>query len=162
MVATLQTTKIAHNNGTDAMTIDTSGNVTVKGNLSIETRPYALVDWGGNAYVNHTTGDFDNAVVNDGNHYSTSTYRFTCPIDGLYLCLIHLLGASGTSAIGVDLEVNGSRVYRPYHGHRSLTGHYVHKATAGDYFQWVNFSSLNYYEGTGVERYSYASFTYLG
>ena len=155
-------------NGNSALTIDSSGNVNVKGNLNVDGRvdidtiPYALVDWGGNSYVNHTTGDFDNAVVNDGNHYSTSTYKFTCPVDGLYLCLCHLLGASGTNAIGIDLEVNGTRVYRPYATDRAIAGHYVHKATAGDQFAWTNFSSLNYYEGTGAERYSYASFTYLG
>ena len=159
---------IQHTNGTDAMTIDTAGDVTIKGNLKVEGRadidviPYALVDWGGNSYVNHTTGDFDNAVVNDGNHYDTSTYLFTCPVDGLYLCLFHVLGASGTGAIGADLEANGTRVYRPYCDDRALTGHYVYKATAGDELGWRNFSNLNYYEGTGDQRYSFASFTYLG
>ena len=168
MASELGVQTIQHTNGTDALTIDSSGNVTVKGNLNVDGRvdidtiPHAFVDWGGTTYVNHTVGDFDNAVVNDGNHYNTSTYEFTCPVDGLYICLLHLLAESGSGAVIADMHVNGTRVYAAYADDRALVGHYVHKATAGDTIKWASLTSTTYYEGTGSSRYSFATFTYLG
>mgnify|MGYP005744359361 FL=1 len=68
-------------NSNTALTIDSSGRV------SRPVIPYAFVTWPNTGtYVAKSAGavDFSNATVNDGNHYDTSTYQFTCPVAGLY------------------------------------------------------------------------------
>jgi len=148
---------LQHTNGTTAATIDSSGRVLKS------VVPYALVDWAGSAYVSHSVGDFDHAEVNDGNHYSTSNYKFTCPVDGLYLCCISLLRYDDSgAAVEANLDVNGFRVFRAYQKERALQASYVHKATAGDEIKWGSITNATYYEGTDTSRYSFASFTFLG
>ena len=157
MTSELKVDAISNAAGTSALNIDSSGRV------SKSVVPYALVDWGGNAYVTHNTGNFDNAVVNDGNHYNTTNGEFTCPVDGLYLCVAHFLRQDDAGATTeAQLHVNGTKVYRAYSKNRSVSAQYVHKASAGDVIKWGSISNANYYEGTGTNRYSYASFTFLG
>ena len=65
-----------------AMTIDSAGRV------SRPVIPFAFVGFPGtDSYVAqsaNTIVTFSYAFVNDGNHYDTSTYKFTCPVAGLY------------------------------------------------------------------------------
>ena len=68
---------IKHTNGTTAQTVDSGGRVTTP------ARPVFCA-----IRATHQTsagvGAFDVAIVNVGNHYSTSTYRFTAPVAGTY------------------------------------------------------------------------------
>ena len=162
---------IQHTNGTDAITLDTSGNVTVKGNLNVEGRvdidtiPHALVDFGGNSYVSKSSGTipFDNAAVNDGNHYDTSTYKFTCPVPGLYLMQFGTIAASGTGQVAVDFYNNGVRVFRGWEDNRGAHFSFITKVTtAGHKLHFQLTSTTDLYEGTGTETYTFGSYTYLG
>ena len=92
MASTLKVNTIAHSGGTNAMTIDSSGNVNFPQRVTIGVTPYAFVGFPNtDSYVAKTANavvDFSHAFVNDGNHYDTSTYKFTCPVAGL--SLIHI------------------------------------------------------------------------
>ena len=79
MASELGVQTIQHTNGTDAMTIDSSGRVLTP------ARPLFRV-----GMTNTTSGStggiiiFDTAKNNVGNHYNTSTGIFTCPVAGFY------------------------------------------------------------------------------
>ena len=98
MASTLKVNTIAHSGGTNAMTIDSSGNVNFPQRVTIGVTPYAFVGFPGtDSYVAKTANaivDFSHAFVNDGNHYDTSTYKFTCPVAGLYSCLLYTSDAA--------------------------------------------------------------------
>tara|TARA_B000000532_G_C18681009_1_gene325319 strand:- start:79 stop:603 length:525 start_codon:yes stop_codon:yes gene_type:complete len=164
---------IQHTNGTDAMTLDTSGNVTVKGNLNVEGRvdidtiPHALVGFtgNGNSYQSQSAGiiEFNLAVNNDGNHYDTSTYKFTCPVPGLYLMQFGTIAGSGTGSVGVDFYNNGTRFFRGWDDNRGLQCSTIAKVTTAGHQLHLQFAG-NYtiYEGSGNELYTFGSYTYLG
>ena len=83
MTSILKVTEIQDpTNSNTALTIDSSGRV------STPVKPFAFVSFPNTGtYVTKTANaiiDFSVAVVNDGNHYDTSTYKFTCPVAGLY------------------------------------------------------------------------------
>lgn len=94
MVATLQTTKIAHNNGTDAMTLDTSGNVTTNGILN-HGKPIGFsVGKSGNQSITATDVKIEswatsirgafNTDGSGGTMIDLSTGIVTIPADGYY------------------------------------------------------------------------------
>ena len=87
------------NGSTERMRIDSAGRVTM---------PYQPAF---NAIEGNTTGSliFTQVISNVGNHYSTSTGRFTAPVSGHYL--IAFTGG-GNSTWGVDVQKNGSKIRR--------------------------------------------------
>lgn len=77
----------------NALSITTNSNVGLYfNNLNIPQlgkRPYFLATRNAAAWVNYTSGGwidlaFDYAILNNGSHYSTSTYAFTAPVTGTY------------------------------------------------------------------------------
>ena len=83
MSSELRVDAIKNTAGTSAMTIDTAGAVSMSDRLKI-VGAHARVDYGGpGSYVSTSTGivEFDNILENIGNHYDTSTYKFTCPVN---------------------------------------------------------------------------------
>ena len=84
MASELGVQTIQHTNGTDAMTIDSSGRVSV-------SQQIGFLAEGSASYQPYTSGDTlaynlvtNNGQYNNGGHYDTSTYKFTCPVAGLY------------------------------------------------------------------------------
>ena len=76
----LRVDTIQHSNGTAALTIDSSGRVSMSNVPSF---------CAGSTQGTHTTNvsavlDFATATINIGGHYNTGTYRFTAPISGVY------------------------------------------------------------------------------
>tara|TARA_B100001287_G_scaffold74511_1_gene61883 strand:- start:6068 stop:6574 length:507 start_codon:yes stop_codon:yes gene_type:complete len=146
-------------NSNTAMTIDTSGNVSIK-----VAGAHALVDFGGNAYVSKTSGilQFDTIVENIGNHYSTSTYKFTCPVDGLYQTTIGAISQNDTDKYGMDLYKSDNRVRRNYTVYRTFQATNILMCSASDTLAWyLSGNSIALYEGTGIERYTYASYSLI-
>jgi len=145
-------------NGNSALTVDTSGRV------ALPSRPYALVDFGGSAYVSKSAGvmPFDNAVVNVGNHYSTTTYKFTCPITGLYTVEFAAISQNNTDDYEVSVRLDNVDVYRFYVLNRNLNFCTTVSCTAGQLLHIQNSSARAYYEGTGAARYTYAAYTFIG
>ena len=92
--------------GTERMRIDSAGRVTM---------PYqpAFMAVGLNTTVPSTTDTqlrFDTTNFNVGSHYSTSTYRFTAPVAGVYYfhCQARLAGVSGNGRYDMVFRKNGT------------------------------------------------------
>ena len=106
MASTLKVNTIAHSGGTNAMTIDSSGNATFAQRVLHPQLPIASVTLttantqdATNPYT--TTGAdilFDKVTINRGSVYNTSNGRFTAPITGLYKFTYNLLKDDDTAA----------------------------------------------------------------
>jgi len=112
MASELGVQTIQHTNGTDAMTIDSSGRVLFPQiPCACVTLTTSNTQDGTNPYT--TTGAdilFDTVTVNQGSVYSTSTGRFTAPIAGIYEFSYTFLKDQDSSASETYLDVykNGS------------------------------------------------------
>ena len=95
---------IKHTNGTTAQTIDSTGRI------STPVRPaFRAHKTDGN--VSATNNYIPNvASFNVGNHYSTSTGKFTCPINGVYVFHANVLSASNQEENDLSLFLNGTSV----------------------------------------------------
>lgn len=79
MTSELRVDAIKNTDGTDVMNFDSGGRILTPDRPFFYARPSTQVD-------DHTADPipYGTAVKNIGNHYSTSTYKFTCPVDGVY------------------------------------------------------------------------------
>jgi hypothetical protein len=137
-VGTLTAVPLKFNtSNTERMRIDSSGRVTQP------YQPAFLAQYSSGATINSgTTGAlaFNSAVYNVGSHYSTSTYRFTAPVAGVYVFYTGVGGTGGQPAnsyFGIAFQVNGSTKNAQWQN--SAAGYQVQKHTqafslnAGDY-----------------------------
>jgi hypothetical protein len=145
-------------NGNTALTVDTSGRV------ALPNRPHSMVDFGGSAYVSKSAGimPFDNAFVNVGNHYSTTTYKFTCPTTGLYTVEFAAITQNNSDDFEVSVRLDNVDYARFYVLNRNLNFCATVSCTAGQLLHIQNGSARAYYEGTGSNRYTYAAYTFIG
>ena len=156
----VKTDTIKNQAGTSAMTIDSSGNVSVK-----VAGAHARVDYGGpSSYASLSAGiiEFDNILENIGNHYSTSTYKFTCPVDGLYQASISFLSQNATDQFGCDLYKADVRIARNYQVYRHLHATNFILCSAGDTLHWqLATGSLNFYQATVTNSYTYGTYSLI-
>lgn len=105
----LKVNQIQHANGTEAMTIDSSGNVTIAN--SIYNPNVIAFDIGGSAgTVTVNAGQtlpFTTPRVNIGSHYNTSTYTFTAPVTGTYFFSFSVYTQG---AVALCYHVNGAQL----------------------------------------------------
>jgi len=119
MASELGVQTIQHTNGTDAMTIDSSGRVLLPqvpcchvklttSNSQDTSTPYTTTG---------TAIKFDSIDLNQGSCYSASTGAFTCPVAGVYEADVHLLSGNGTTTDHeLNLFHNSTMVHRGYNG----------------------------------------------
>ena len=146
-------------NSNTAMTIDTSGNVSIK-----VAGAHARVDYGGpQSYASISAGiiAFDNILENIGNHYNTSTYKFTCPVDGLYQASISLLTQNATDQFGCDLYKADVRIARNFQVYRALHATNFTLCSAGDTLHWYLSQNESVYTATTGDPYTYASYSLI-
>jgi hypothetical protein len=113
--------------------IDSSGRVTTP----YQPYFYVIGTAGGTLYTN-TVIPFNNAIVNTGNHFNTSTYVFTAPIAGRYLFTTSVLNyPNSTSGGELYFSVNNGN-YSPLFRHNgigpqvSITGSAILSLAAND------------------------------
>ena len=90
---------VGENSETTSLSVYTTHNESLKESFTISSQgyvnkqyqPLAIIGTSENNY-NPSVGDilpFDWVSVNRGNHYDTTNYRFVCPVDGDYMCILH-------------------------------------------------------------------------
>ena len=114
-------TELYYNNVKKVAT--TSSGASITGDLSISgtvTKPNQVAFSATPASANYITTSpipFSTATINIGNHFNTSNYTFTAPIDGRYFFHLHLGILRFGTANGVGyarFEVNGSGTLYSY------------------------------------------------
>ena len=147
------------------MKIDSSGRMTM---------PYQPSFYAYQAGTGQSTGgtqpsqiSFNNVQHNIGSHFSTSTDRFTAPIDGRYFVQWYGLGSATTSVSRYYLYVNGA-VWNNLHirGDGKYPGYtrvVILDLNANDYLtvHYTNDSSAAQYTGGGNSYYTFSA-TLLG
>lgn len=146
-----------YSNNSEAMRIDSLGRVT------IPYQPFALVDFGGSGYVSVSAGivAFNNIVQNQGNHYNTSTYKFTCPVAGVYRVSAKFITAGNVDLGHINLYKNNVRVFKSYTVYRGWSGDFTIHCSANDILH-LDTDSASVWQATGIDRYSWGSYYLLG
>ena len=102
MASTLKVNEIQHSGGTTALTIDSSGRIAKPNMVAFQANRTAGTVSAGSIYV------CNNTTLNKGNGYSTSTGKFTCPVDGVYTFYCSILSANNSIANDMILYKNSS------------------------------------------------------
>lgn len=91
----------SNNNLLERMRIDNAGRVL---NSSAQPYFYARGPESNTTLTNGADLNFNNAIVNNGNHYNTSNFRFTAPIAGRYLFTwsVFVVNAAGRCVLKVN------------------------------------------------------------
>ncbi len=93
MTSIIKVNNIQNSSGTSAMAIDGSGRVTTP------ARPSFFAHMTGGSWVDNVADDtvlpFNATLHNIGNHYNTSTYKFTVPLAGVYFFSFQLYLSNG-------------------------------------------------------------------
>jgi len=147
------------NDGVTGLTIDSSGVVTHP------QKPYVSVEFGGGTnYISHTNEPvkFDNVFDGDASLYNTSTYKFTCPVDGVYFMSFNLL-IQTAAAIDISVFKNSTMQNRTYVSvDRGITSAYAVLCSANDEIYWYVNGGSSFFEGTGTNKYSWGTYTLIG
>ena len=167
MASEIGVQKIQHTNGTDAMTIDSSGRVQLPqipccfvrlstGNSQDTSNPYE--NEGGII-------KFDTIVTNQGSCYSASTGKFTCPVDGVYEAMFTCLSHTGTTENHqIHIYKNSDPLANGYNGvdsnHVQMTCHVIVDCVAGDEITGRHGNGQIYIDSSG--RYSQFTVKLLG
>jgi len=119
MSSKLGVQNIAHTNGTNAMTVSSSGVVTFANSPSglVKSSYVFVYNKASTGYQTGSTGDFLplNTVFQHkgtGNSdYNTSTYKYTAPVSGIYQIHMKTIVASTSISTDYRLNVDGTDQY---------------------------------------------------
>ena len=108
MASIIGVQELQHTNGTSAATIDSSGRVLTPARPSFFAYKSAS-DSSDQDYTSYTQVQFDATQHNIGNCYSTSTYKFTAPVNGIYQFnwQVRVFNATTANYIWAALRKNG-------------------------------------------------------
>jgi hypothetical protein len=143
---------ILSTNNTERMRIDSSGRITMS------AQPFSHA-YGGSQTVNAGSVilQFSATLVNQGNHYNTSTYTFTAPIAGDYLVMIGIRRDSGQTsgysrftvfkngtAQAVDLKIHDPISVLNTSSLSNQSQNAILRLAANDYLQVQDYGSSSY------------------
>lgn len=145
----------------DSIRPNTSG-----GAVTFPDKPHVSVEFGASTstYLSHTNEavKFDNVHEGDASLYNTSTYKFTCPVAGVYLTSFHLI-VQTAAALDVSLYRNSDMQNRTYvNVDRGIGSAYAVLCSANDELYWHVNGTSAFYQHNGVNRYSWGTYTFLG
>ena len=128
-----------HTGGSERVRIDASGRVTEPSQPSFVTRVTASTTTAGEKWPTNGTPQH-----NTGNHWSTTTHRFTAPIAGRYLLLCSGYTNFTPSYGYMNLYINGTNqgAYSRHFNHNNTTQHdglsmnVIWNLNANDYVEW--------------------------
>ena len=141
MPSVLKVNEIQNTGGDSALTIDDDGVITTPARPSFKA--YADDGWVGITANTQTVLPLDHTAHNVGSHYDTSTKKFTCPVDGLYIFTAQAY-MNNTSGTYFDIRIKRmnntpadlSYVYfNDPHDDQSVVTSVHYYATAGDEIQ---------------------------
>jgi hypothetical protein len=86
-----------------------SGNLSINGLLTNSAKPmfYATANTGTSA---NNIVKFDNAILNVGNYFNTSNYRFVAPVSGVYFFHAQANPSGGAPNVGFVFRKNGTTI----------------------------------------------------
>ena len=140
-----------------AMTIDSSGRVIQNQRL------YVFADIsqtsGTDLYISHSAGDpikFGNVISGTASLLNTSTYKFQAPVAGLYMLQVAL--HSNTGPFQTAFHQNDTKLAINYNtDSESQHTSFTFNCAAGDECHIEADAGDNYFNGTGVNRYTWAT-----
>ena len=113
MASELRVNTIAHSNGTSAVTINSSGQISPK----LKTSFVLVYAQGSSSYNTVSTGSYLplNAVYQSkgtgSSDFSTTTYKYTAPVNGIYNISLNLITNSSSTSSHFNLDVDGTPQY---------------------------------------------------
>ena len=151
--SSMRFTRSYEGNSTVDMNIDSSGRVTMPNQPAC----FAFKSGSGNGTSDSGAGALNATGTNTGNHFDTSTGRFTCPVAGVYMvCWTMMNHQNNTGTPTCVLRVNGVG-YKYFHVENShpqgQSDQLVYTANANDYFD----ISLSNYHWNGGSQNKYPS-----
>ena len=157
-------TEIQHQNGTSAMTINSSGQVAFSNKKISFVLVYAQ---GSDGYNTISTGSYLplNAVYQSKGtgaaDYNTTTYKYTAPVNGIYN--ISLAGITNGTSSHWNLDIDGTEQYTfTWSASREYNSTINHYLNAGEVVGFKSGNTSGYYRNSASLpsslHYTYASF----
>ena len=149
-------------NSNTALSIDTSGRIT---HPQIPFVNVSFSAGSSGSYQSHSAGDvvaFNTVYDGDASLYDTSTYKFTCPVAGLYMSTFHLL-TSAQSNIKIQFFKNSTNLTRSIFGSRDASATNIVSCASGDELYLITEDAESFYNASGdSNRYSWGAYTLIG
>lgn len=116
MASIIKINKLQHTNGTDAITIDTAGRVSLPKNPAFHAHTYSGTDGTRtNGTASTAALTYSTVITNDGSHWNNTTGEFTCPVAGRYfVSALFARRADSTTWYGGTIEHNTTRMLQSW------------------------------------------------
>jgi len=133
------------NYSTEYMRVDSSGRVTMP------YQPMFSANRAGLTYVNNINSNIDFIpIVNQGNHWNTSTHTFTCPVAGKYWVSVFNLNFTSVNSGASHIQINKNNgvVFTAYQDSPSGTDY--HNSSASGILDCAANDTITFFSPSGV------------
>ena len=156
MASELGVQTIQHTNGTDAMTIDSTGRILTPARPAFSCRPDADISYSASGWK---TIDFNTVDFDIGSNLHSDGY-FVCPVSGLYQLNYHVrLDLVGTSYIIIALSSTLSGNAPDASESLYLNTYVINGSPSGSYHTLTSSALVQLTAGTNVVPWHYSADT---